>query len=230
MLNKIGDIFPYKSKSWKITETFPTFITKDGKKVESDSICIGCRNVLNNGGEGKYYLKISFYPKNWKLPSTLNPHNASMGYFEKQVRSHQPVFGGEYDNVCKYTTQYDNLKHAHCSPITIDESKEVLKLLCKKFNISYKKGVWKFSSRVTRGWGGLKNKKPYFSVPNKTLQEYGYKYGYLRVGLILHEFAHVLHRSRRKQADQSHGRNYITILDRVVKYYYETIAFNIESN
>lgn len=225
-MNKLNDIFPYKNKKWKITEIHKCFTMKDGKQVEANTASYYCRNIRKDGSFGGYYLKISFHNKEWKLPSGLDSYNSNISYTNNpaSMRDYQPKFVGEYDNVCKYTTQYENLKEAHETSITPERAMEVIEILCKRFNVSFKNGTWKISDDVGagRGWGGHRYKGskriPYLSVSAKDLT----------LGTILHEFAHVLHRNRWRQIKdrQAHGRAFIDLLDKIVEYYYEAIENN----
>lgn len=139
------------------------------------------------------------------------------------------MFKGEYNVVIRLTTEYDKLKESHFTPCSKEEALDIIKSLCKRFKISFKDGIWDFTSRTSNALGGIEYNKNigkmvgYVRLPNSELKilENNRPYG-LSVGLVLHEFSHVIQLKRGlKKYGKSHDSTYVRLFDSVLNFYYD---------
>lgn len=160
----------------------------------------------------------------------LSKHN-----YEEIVRI--PKIEGEYYIVSIKTREYILLSYAHSITMYKEDALELIKLLCIRYNISFANGTWKFKEGV-RAKGGARWKKIKYKngkvkytkireavivLPSIPLIITGTPYG-LTLGLVLHEFAHVIqHYIPTRYKDLNHGKDFVNILDNLVRYYHENI-------
>lgn len=62
-----------------------------------------------------------------------------------------------------------------------------------------------------RGWGGIKKGRGYVSLPEQPMTNPDQPYGKLRVGLVVHEYAHAVEMLKFRQSN--HGQRFTMILD-----------------
>lgn len=145
---------------------------------------------------------------------------------------------GEYQHVLNRTTREAALVHAHRIPISRGDALWLVKQLAARFEVE--QPVVRFSSkkgragkrflgadgRVRRGVrgedlaSGVARRVNYISLPGRILDvRDGEWYGYLRVGLVLHEFAHLLAMARGHTCAH-HGPEFVQALDDVLDYFY----------
>lgn len=65
-----------------------------------------------------------------------------------------------------------------------------------------------------RGWGGVKNGRGYVSLPAEPMTDPDRPYGKLRVGLVIHEYAHAVEMLKFRHSD--HGPRFTMILDELL--------------
>lgn len=124
---------------------------------------------------------------------------------------------GEYSKVCKLTRNLALLLSAHETPCNQDEAKALIETVARKYGLQvsavrFKEGV--------RGWAYYKSQS--LSLPASA----GKGFGRLRVGIVLHEIAHLITRKkigiplrvggmklRRKTGEESHGTVFVSVLD-----------------
>lgn len=212
----IGFEFTYMGMKWRITNPY------DGFKATAI-------NVIKNGRLGKYCQTIRGVKGDGIIENNV-PNNKLMGrrflwqYMEKPPK--RVPF--EYSTVSKYTEYPDKYITAKDIKINKAEVLDILSILCKKFNISMKKGIWKIDNRPGRGWGGYrvikKKRVPYISLPMNN--------GHTNVWLLCHEFAHVVHKNRWKtiKDQQPHGKEFTKILDNIILYYFDHIHIFYKNN
>lgn len=178
---------------------------------------------------------------------------------------------GEYGHVAAASADPDALRHAHATPCTPDEAKDMLRTLCEAHGVTGLRLLW----GSKRGRGGLRPRRvrvlthsytrsdgtvrnyyklrraqtadggwvpaqPYISLPRVPSPEYGkvevrvpftrkrrglVQSGVrsqmaLRVGLVLHEFAHVLMLGR-----GDHGRDFVSKLDALVAWWADSTGY-----
>lgn len=116
---------------------------------------------------------------------------------------------GEYQRVSEWSTQYFRLSQAHSTPITRENAYELIKKLALRYSIKNLLVEW-IAGRF-KGRGGKKKGRPFVQLPT----EAGSGVGYLRVGLVLHEFAHVI-RETSANPGMPHGREFVATLDKLL--------------
>jgi hypothetical protein len=131
----------------------------------------------------------------------------------------------EYYNVQLRSLEKDLIKEFYGKRIEFSEVKILYEFLCKRYNISWKKFWLKYSKQVKGARGGVKMRKSnngkWHEVPYVSLS----KTGFLELGLVLHEFAHVVQYVNRKfyvktkQWEGNHGRLFMKIYDGIFRYY-----------
>jgi len=70
------------------------------------------------------------------------------------------------------------------------------------------------NGKGARGWGGMKKGRAYVSLPETPMQVHGSPYGRLRVGLVVHEYAHAVEMLKFGHSD--HGARFTMILDELL--------------
>lgn len=127
--------------------------------------------------------------------------------YRKEKRRPRLV-AGEYYGVGKKTKQPVLMKKAHTTPISRDEAKTLLGLMCDKFGIS---GLQISFGRARRGRGGWVRNVPVVSFPTQDNWNKGPRWaGKLQAGLILHELAHVIAKGAK------HGPRFVEALDELL--------------
>lgn len=233
---KVGDTFRWKKHTWKI-ETLSVGTTYSGNKANEGGICvITCKSILKDGSQGKYSLKSSFIPTDKSLyeifesgkmfPFCMITVNRSAGKITKRNQERKIV--GEYDIVVRLTTQYDLLKKYHATPMTKEDAYFLIKDLCILHGISFYDMIihWGNENSGRGGHRYVDNRRVgYISLPSKTAKVGDINQN-LRIGLVLHEFAHVIIHmkkinTREKRKNQHHGIKFCEIFDELMVYYHK---------
>lgn len=141
-------------------------------------------------------------------------------------------FNGEYKSVIDASINSERLKLAHQTPCDVATAYFLIAICHKAAGLDDKHTpLVKFrkpragKSRA-RGWGGRRavmneaqsfsHWRGYISLPETPCPKESVEnpFGYLRVGLVLHEYAHAL--EILKFGDTNHGPRFTTILDKLV--------------
>ena len=122
---------------------------------------------------------------------------------------------GEYQMVSRRLQQYTLLARAHAEPIEQDEARTLVEMLAEHYQLAYPVLVHfrhRSPGRISRTKDGKRLiLLPSFPMP-KVGGPFGKQVGYLRVGIVLHEFAHVLDLDTAKR----HGTGFVHILDELL--------------
>ncbi len=124
-------------------------------------------------------------------PAPANLVQLPPTWFPKPIARGRPrLVEGEYKQVAQWSRRRDLLEKAHGTGCTIQQTRALIDLLCEATKVC-----------VTLRWGSRRG-RAYFkpgALPTISLPATPYvtgsdpkqRYGKLRVGLVLHEFAHV---------------------------------------
>lgn len=147
---------------------------------------------------------------------------------------------GEYARVSQRSSVKHLLRRAHRQPITVDEAKRLISQVLLRYGIMEDRvrQVWRAGGRgkVVHRNSTLMPWQCTLTLPNTPLTTPDKPVGQLRVGLVLHELAHILeywdHYQEARQLGYDsirllfptrnfyHGWNFVGILDRLLKRFY----------
>ena len=128
-------------------------------------------------------------------------------FFRPVTRSRPRLVDGEYQRVAQWSSRKDLLEKAHSTPCTMVQAKALLDILSKengvRVHIRWRSGMGRGRAYCQSGM---------ISLPTRVLQrgEQG-RACKLRVGLVLHEPAHIVAGPR-----HAHDRHYVRTLDRIL--------------
>lgn len=140
------------------------------------------------------------------------------------------IVAGEYDCVSQQTINIVRLRTAHNTPCTEDKAYVLLAVMHDKHFPNTPLPLVRFRAPragkySARGWGGVKSVKSisvssgkvesirrgYVSLPKTPYSGIGHPFGFLRVGLVIHEYAHAF--EMLKFGKSNHGARFTMILD-----------------
>lgn len=148
--------------------------------------------------------------------------------------SRQYKIPGEYPRVSQWTTQSFLLREAHATPCDYKEAGQILLALMGHFGVKVPLVEYE-GKRRAMAYYPRKIVFPRVPLPPEEKQ---FLSGYLRVGVVLHEYAHFLkdHRERNVNSSgylvlrtPSHGRFFVACLDEILlwyKYHYRAERVN----
>ena len=109
------------------------------------------------------------------------------------LRKKQYNIPGEYARVSQWSKERDLLRIAHVTPINVLDTTALLKKMAARYGLPQLKITWRKGKCV--GHGGIdKDFNPHITLPT-SVYEPTFEHSpceRLRVGIILHEFAHIL--------------------------------------
>ncbi len=115
---------------------------------------------------------------------------------------------GEYNGVFRKSVQRDRLRQCHAKPITVRDAHDLIRRMDRHYKTSTRV---RFGNR--RGAGGFDSKRrPYISLPTQSGPDRSGRG--LRLGLVLHEYAHVLQCVR--QNVTNHGAAFVNVFDELL--------------
>jgi hypothetical protein len=127
---------------------------------------------------------------------------------------------GEYDSVARQSCNKDRLRKAHETPCTESQAYFLIAIMHEKYFKGQAAPIVRLRAPMkgkkgARGWGGVKIKdgirRGYISLPKTPMADPKSPWGFLRIGLVCHEFAHAL--EMLKFCDTNHGIRFTVILD-----------------
>lgn len=125
---------------------------------------------------------------------------------------------GEYNRVYHWSKHKNLIIDANLTPISQDGAVALIRLLEDKINENA--GFNRFHSKIsfTRKYGCAKLWSNEICLPKYILPEStNTLIGYLRVGLVIHEFAHLMAYSMFRS--YKHDRNFVTVLDSLLTFW-----------
>ena len=135
---------------------------------------------------------------------------------------------GEYPQVLHKVKNADRLISLHQTTCNESMARHIIERVRLEFNCVFLEKI-SISPRHRRGRAGSR----VILLPSVPLQfSDSCVIGKLRIGLVLHELAHVIHwtriRQRNNQDRKPHGREYCDILDMLIDWYIENINKDYE--
>lgn len=139
------------------------------------------------------------------------------------------IIPGEYDSVARASLNRDRLRAAHRTPCDASTAYFLIAFLHEKHfpntpmpEVRLREPI-KGKTRA-RGWGGVKIRngvrRGYVSLPKTPLPTGSSPYGYLRIGLVCHEYAHTFQVLKFNRT--GHDAEFTMILDMLL---FETSQF-----
>lgn len=127
---------------------------------------------------------------------------------------------GEYDSVARQSMNPARLRRAHLTPCAPEMAHFLIAAMHMKHFPDAPMPILRLRApikgkHVARGWGGTKTKdgirRGYISLPKTPWHGFGYPNGYLRIGLVCHEYAHAF--EALKFGTTNHELRFTMILD-----------------
>ncbi len=120
---------------------------------------------------------------------------------------------GEYVGVTQRSRQPNLLRHAHQTPTVPEEARVLVQILAEHFNIPAPAVRFR-----VRSYGRARRTQYDILLPRERMRPGNSPtIGHLRVGIVLHEFAHLLHHKRCPDIRcLDHGLEFCRILDEVL--------------
>ena len=108
------------------------------------------------------------------------------------------------------TTEHALLKLAHRTPMVPEDARALVDLLSGHFGIAAPQVRFRVRSYGKAGPLGR-----YIVLPRERMRPASGAIGYLRVGIVVHEFAHILARLLHGRVE--HGLQFVQVLDAVLR-------------
>ena len=130
------------------------------------------------------------------------------------------IIPGEYDIVSRQSLNPNRLRGAHR---TSCDASQAYFLVALMHDHAFPGAAHKPLVRLrkprngqhgARGWGGIKKGRAYVSLPAEPMTDAARPYGKLRVGLVIHEYAHAVEMLKFGHSD--HGPRFTMILDELL--------------
>ena len=123
---------------------------------------------------------------------------------------------GEYDCVARQSMAPARLRKAHETSCKPEDAFFLIAVMHEKHFPGTAMPIVKLRKPIrgkntARGRGGMKRGRGYVSLPINPMVDKTQPYGYLRVGLVVHEYAHAFEMLKFRQT--SHGIRFTVILD-----------------
>jgi hypothetical protein len=134
------------------------------------------------------------------------------------------IIPGEYDKVSRQSSAPHRLRLAHQTSCTPENAYFLIAVMHEKYFPGEKAPIVRLRLPIkgkhrARGWGGVKTedgiRRGYISLPKTPMSDQKNPYGFLRIGLVCHEFAHAF--EMLKFNETSHGPRFTVILDTLLK-------------
>lgn len=136
---------------------------------------------------------------------------------------------GEYDSVVRASSNPERLRAAHRTPCTPETAYFLIAAMHMRHFPNDPLPIVRLRKPIkgrhtARGWGGVKTVKSirrgYVSLPETPMIDPRMPYGFLRVGLVVHEYSHAFEMLKFRMSD--HGLRFVMILDTLL---HETESF-----
>lgn len=126
---------------------------------------------------------------------------------------------GEYDCVARQSINPNRLRLAHATSCDPAMAYFLIAIMHEKYFPGQQMPLVRLRSprkgrHTARGWGGSKNGRAYVSLPETPYSGVGLPNGFLRVGLVIHEYTHAL--EVLKFGNTSHDARFTMILDNLL--------------
>lgn len=133
---------------------------------------------------------------------------------------------GEYNRVYHWSKCKDLIEASNLTPINHENAIVLIRLLEDEIdkNSGFNR-IGRCKVNFTRKYGCAKLRTWELCLPKDILPESTYTpIGYLRVGLVIHEFAHLV--AYKMFKTYKHDRNFVIVLDSLLKYWSDNIRVN----